>query len=72
VSPDDIWVIDKAGALKLIYTPFTTICLVALPDIKEGNLVSADAINLTIEIKKDFVILREIAYYIIFFNIILE
>jgi hypothetical protein len=64
--------INITGAVRRICTPFKTICRVTLPDIKEGKLVFDDAINLTIEIKKDFVILREIAYYIIFFNIILE
>jgi hypothetical protein len=71
ISSDSILVIDQSGALRLIYTPFKVICLVSFPDIKEGEKVYVDAVKLTIEIKEVFVI-RGIAYYIIFFNIILD
>jgi hypothetical protein len=44
---------------------------VTFPDIREGEKVSVDAIKLTVEVKEVF-ILRGIAYYIIYFKIILE
>ena len=71
VSPDSLLVIDKLGALRRIYTPFKAICLVTFPDIKQGEKVSVDAIKLTVEIKEVFMV-KGTAYYIIFFNIILE
>jgi hypothetical protein len=71
VSPDSLLVIDKLGALRRIYTPFKAICLVTFPDIRQGEKVSVDAIKLTVEIKEVFMV-KGTAYYIIFFNIILE
>jgi hypothetical protein len=44
---------------------------VAFPEIKQGEKVAVDAIKLTIEVKEVFII-KGTAYYIIYFNIILE
>jgi hypothetical protein len=71
VSSDSLMVIDKSGALRRIYTPFKAVCLVTFPDIKEGERVSIEAVKLTVEVKEVFII-KGIAYYIIYFNIVLE
>jgi hypothetical protein len=71
VSSDSILVINGSGKLRRIYCPFRVICLVDFPDITKGEKVSADAVKLTVEVKEVFVI-RGIAYYIIYFKIILE
>jgi hypothetical protein len=71
ISSDSMLVIDEKGDLRRIYTPFKAICLVTFPDIKEGERVDVDAVKLTVEIKEVFII-KGTAYYIIFFNIILE
>jgi hypothetical protein len=70
-STDDMLVIDKAGRLRRIYCPFNAICLVTFPEIKQGEKVSVDAIKLTVEVKEVFII-KGTAYYIIYFNILLE
>ena len=71
VNSDSILVIDKKGLLRRIYCPFKAICLVDFPDITKGEKVAVDAVKLTVEIKEVFVI-RGVAYYIIYFKIILE
>jgi hypothetical protein len=71
VSSDSILVLDKKGALRRIYCPFKAICLVTFPEIKQGEKVSVDAIKMTVEVKEVFII-KGTAYYIIYFNIILE
>lgn len=70
VSSDSLLVIDKNGLLRRIYCPFKVICLVAFPEIKQWEKVSVDAVKLTVEVKEVFII-KGIAYYIIFFRIIL-
>ena len=70
VSSDSLLVIDKKGALRRIYCPFKAICLVRFPDIDEGDQVSVDAVKLTVEIKEVFII-KGIAYYILYFKIII-
>jgi len=71
VNSDSILVIDKKGLLRRIYCPFRAICLLDFPDIKHGEKVTVDAVKLTVEIKEVFII-KGIAYYIIFFKIILD
>ena len=71
VSSDSLLVIDGSGKLRRIYCPFRVICLVTFPKIEQGEKVSVDAIKLTIEIKEVFII-KGMAYYIIYFKIILE
>jgi hypothetical protein len=71
VNSDSILVIDKKGLLRRIYCPFKAICLVDFPEIKHGERVNVDAVKLTVEIKEVFVI-RGVAYYIIYFKILLE
>ena len=70
VNSDSILVINKKGLLRRIYCPFKAICLVDFPDIKQGEKVNVDAVKLTVEIKEVFVI-RGVAYYIIYFKILL-
>ncbi len=70
VSAESLLIIDKTSKLRRIYCPFKAICLVDFPDIIKGEKVSVDAVKLTIEVKEVFII-RGIAYYIIFFKIIL-
>ena len=70
VSSDSLLVIDKNGLLRRIYCPFKVICLVTFPEIKQWEKVSVDAVKLTVEVKEVFII-KGIAYYIIFFKIIL-
>ena len=45
--------------------------LVDFPEIKQGEKVNADAVKLTVEVREVFII-KGIAYYILFFKIILE
>jgi hypothetical protein len=71
VNSDSILVIDKQGFLKRIYCPFKAICLVDFPEIKQGERVNVDAVKLTVEVREVFII-KGIAYYILFFKIILE
>jgi hypothetical protein len=71
VSSESLLVIDKSGVLRRLYCPFSVVCLVTFPDISEGEKVSVDAIKLTVEVKEVFII-KGTAYYIIYFNIILE
>ena len=71
VSSDSLLVIDEKGLLRRIYCPFKAICLVTFPEIKQGERVNVDAVKLTVGIKEVFLI-RGIAYYIIYFKIILE
>ena len=71
VSSDSLLVIDGSGKLRRIYCTFRVICLVTFPKIEQGEKVSVDAIKLTIEIKEVFII-KGMAYYIIYFKIILE
>lgn len=71
VSSDSMLVIDKSGILRRIYCPFKAVCLVTFPDIKQGEKVSVDAVKLTVEVKEVFII-KGTAYYIIYFNILLE
>ena len=71
VSTDSMLVIDKSGKLRRIYCPLRAVCLVTFPDIKQGEKVLVDAIKLTVEVKEVFII-KGTAYYIIFFNILLE
>ena len=71
VNSDSILVIDKKDLLRRIYCPFKAICLVDFPAIKKGEAVSVDAVKLTVEIKEVFIV-KGIAYYIIYFKIILE
>jgi hypothetical protein len=71
VSSDSILVIDNQGDLRRIYCPFKAICLVTFPEIKQGERVTVDAIKLTIEVKEVFIV-KGTAYYIIYFNILLE
>jgi hypothetical protein len=70
VSSDSLLVIDKSGRLRRIYCPFIVVCLVDFPDITKGEKVPVDAVKLTVEVKEVFVI-KGIAYYIIYFRIIL-
>jgi hypothetical protein len=70
VSSDSLLVIDKNGLLRRIYCPFKVICLVTFPEIKQWEKVSVDAVKLTVEVKEVFII-KGVAYYIIFFKIIL-
>jgi hypothetical protein len=71
VATDNMLVIDESGRLRRIYCPFRAVCLVTFPDIKEGEKVFVDAIKLTVEVKEVFII-KGTAYYIIYFNILLE
>jgi hypothetical protein len=71
VSSDSLLVIDKSGRLRRLYCPFIAVCLVDFPDITKGEKVSFDAVKLTIEVKEVFII-KGTAYYIIYFNIILD
>ena len=71
VSSDSILVIDKNGKIRRIYCPFKVICLVTFPEIKQGEKVNVDAVKLTVEVKEVYII-KGIAYYIIFFKIILD
>ena len=71
VSSDNLLVIDRKGLLRRIYCPFTAICLVNFPEIRQGEKVDVDAVKLTVEVKEVFLI-RGTAYYILYFNIILE
>lgn len=71
ISSDSVLVIDKNGLLRRLYCPFKAVCLVTFPDIKEGERVDVDAVKLTVEIKEVFIV-KGTAYYIIYFNIILE
>ena len=71
VNSDSILVIDKKGLLRRIYCPFKAICLMDFPAITKGEKVSVDAVKLTVEIKEVFII-RGVAYYIIYFKILLE
>jgi hypothetical protein len=70
VSSDSLLIIDKKGLLRCIYCPFKAICLVDFPDISKGSKVSVDAVKLTAEVSEVFVI-KGVAYYIIYFKIIL-
>jgi len=71
ISSDSILVIDKSGKLSRVYVPFWVVSLVDFPDIIKGQKVPVDAVKLTVEVKEVFVI-RGIAYYIIYFKILLE
>jgi hypothetical protein len=71
VSSDSLLVIDNSGTLRRLYCPFKAACLVTFPDIKQGEKVSIDAIKLTVEVKEVFII-KGTAYYIIYFNILME
>ena len=71
VSSDSLLVLDKSGRLRRIYCPFRVICLVDFPDITRGENVSVDAIKMTVEVREVFIV-RGIAYYIIYFKILLE
>jgi hypothetical protein len=71
ISTDNMLVIDKSGKLRRIYVPFWVISLVDFPDITKGEKVPVDAIKLTVEVREVFII-KGTAYYIIYFNIILE
>jgi len=71
VSSDSILVIDKNGLLRRIYCPFKAVCLVTFPEIRQGEKVSVDSVKLTVEVKEVFVV-RGTAYYIIYFNIIID
>jgi hypothetical protein len=71
ISSDDMLVIDKSGRLRRIFCPFKAICLVTFPDINKGDKVTVDAVKLTVEVKEVFII-HGTAYYIIYFNIILD
>ncbi|MCJ7449223.1 MAG: hypothetical protein MUO72_16225 [Bacteroidales bacterium] len=71
ISSDSLLVIDKSGRLRRIYCPFKVICLVTFPEIRQGEKVDVDAIKLTVEVKEVFIV-KGTAYYIIYFNIILE
>ena len=70
VNYDSVLVIDKKGLLRRIYCPFKAICLVDFPAITKGEKVSVDAVKLTVEVKEVYII-KGIAYYILFFKIIL-
>ena len=70
VSSDNLLVIDEKGLLRRIYCPFKAICLVTFPEIKQWEKVSVDAVKLTVEVKEVFII-KGIAYYIIYFKILL-
>ena len=71
ISSDSLLVIDRQSHIRRIYCPFKAICLVTFPDIKQGEEVPVDAIKLTVEVKEVFII-KGIAYYIIYFKIILD
>jgi len=71
VSSDSILVIDKKDLLRRIYCPFKAICLVDFPDISKGEKVFVDAVKLTVEIREVFIV-KGTAYYIIYFNIIMD
>jgi hypothetical protein len=71
VSSDSLLVIDKLGLLRRLYCPFKAVCLVTFPEIKQGEKVAVEAVKLTVEIKEVFIV-KGTAYYIIYFNIILE
>ena len=71
VNYDSILVIDNKGLLRRIYCPFKVICLMDFPNIKQGEKVNVDAVKLTVEVREVYII-KGIAYYIIFFKIILE
>ena len=71
ISPDSLLVIDNKGLLRRIYCPFKVICLVTFPEIKEGEKVNVDAVKLTVEVKEVFLI-KGVAYYIIYFKILLD
>jgi len=71
VSTDSILIIDKKGLLRRIYCPFKVISLVNFPDIKLGEKVPVDAVKLTIEVKEVYII-KGVAYYIVYFRIVLD
>ena len=71
VSSDSILIVDSSGKLRRVYVPFWVVSLVDFPEITKGDKVIVDAVKLTIEVKEVFVI-RGIAYYIIYFKILLD
>jgi hypothetical protein len=71
VSSESILVIDRSGKLKRVYVPFRVISLVDFPEITKGDKVIVDAVKLTVEVKEVFII-HGIAYYIIYFKIIIQ
>ena len=70
VSSDNLLVIDKSGKLRRVYVPFWVLSLVDFPDITKGQTVPVDAVKLTVEVKEVYII-KGVAYFIVFFKIIL-
>lgn len=69
VKEDSILVVDMKGSLRRIYCPFNVICLVAFPDISEGEKVAVEAVKMTLSIKEVYIINGR-AYFIIYFKIL--
>jgi len=71
ISSDSLLVIDKKGELRRIYCPFKVISMADFPELPKGQKAIVDAVKLTVEIKKVFII-SDTAYHIAYFRISLE
>lgn len=68
VDPYSILVIADYGLLRRLYCPFTVEVIIPVGELQSGDVVSVDAVKITLELKDVFIIEGK-AYYIIHFRI---
>jgi hypothetical protein len=69
VGTDSILVIDKNGSLARLYCPFEVVVVGLLPNLKIGDIVWVEAINMTVTLK-DVYIIHGKTYYVWNFRIL--
>jgi hypothetical protein len=69
-DPFSMLVIGDKGQLMRIYCPFPAVVVYPVGTLEKGNVVSVEAVKLTLELK-DVYIIDGKAYYLIHFRILL-
>lgn len=69
MDPFSILVVAEKGHLKRIYCPFSAMVIIPVGSFQEGDIVSVQAVKVTLQLKDVFII-EEKAYYIFHFRII--
>ena len=69
-DPYSILVIDFRGRLIRLFCPFPVMVLTPVGNLEKGDVVSVEAVKLTLQLRDVFIIGGK-AYYIIYFRILL-
>ena len=70
VDPHSLLVIARRGQLIRLYCPFSVMVLYDIGNLERGDIVTVEAVKITLELMDVFIIQGK-AYYLVYFRMLL-